>query len=95
MMIIDRSKVALTDDELEQLFEAEFSVGLTVDDLTFYDRGEMDRIREARTAWTDRGRTKVDTAEMLDLDGVQATRGQRRQHLCGVVVGEFEAIYCG
>jgi hypothetical protein len=94
-VIVAREKIALSDEAIETLFETEFSVGLTVDDLTFYSRGEMDRIREARRNWTDRGHTNDDTPDRLDLERVQATRGQRRQHLCAIAIEAYEAVYCG
>jgi hypothetical protein len=93
-MIVDREKITMTDDEIEQLFSDEFQIGCAVDDLEFYEPGEMDRIRAARKNWTDPGTTLDDSPGRLELDRVQATRGQRRQTLCAMVICGFEAVYC-
>ena len=94
-MRVKREQIELADEELEQLFSDEFQICCTANNLEFYEAGEMDRIRAARKEWSDQGRTLDDSEKTLSLEGIQATRGQRRQTLAAIKIGDYEAVYCG
>lgn len=94
MIAIAREKIALTDEEIERLFDDKCSLGVSVEkDLCFGLASELDAFRTARKGWACAGTIERDEPSCLMIDAVQAIRGQRRRTVALVLVGNYVAIY--
>ena len=91
MTDIAREKLTQSDDEIEAAFE-ELGYGLTINNLCFGPCDEIDDIRAARKEWANPGRVTTDEADVLVIEGAQATRGQRRRDVAVIRFGHYCAI---
>ena len=91
-MEIAREQLIETDEQIEAAFD-KLGYCFVAEDGPYFPADEMNRIREARKNWSDRGRIETDTPDVLVIERCQATSGQRRRDLVAVRFGEFCAIY--
>ena len=91
MTVIERQKIAASDEQIEGAFEAA-GIMTTAADLLYMPASEMDAVRAARKNWAEAGTVTVDTADTLIIEGAQSAKGQPRRDITMIKLGDFCAI---
>jgi hypothetical protein len=90
-----RNDIQLTDDQIEQLFEKAFRVGLTVDDLVF-TRNTLAEFDAATDRYTSCGAPKygvVRELKTLFLANAQPRKGDQRRDVHIIDFGAVRGVY--
>ncbi len=89
-----RNEINLTDEQIEEIFEAGCGTSLGVDDLVF-TRESIDDFLEGRKSYNERGAITDHDHELLVVVNVQARKGQPRGDLMVRNFGSVRAVYHG
>jgi hypothetical protein len=92
-----RNEINLTDDQIEDLFEAAFSCGITVDDLDF-TRDTIDQFVAGLKGFVSHDKPFIDEQggfKTLDVSNVKIAKGKPTVDVRVIDFGTVRAIYQG